>query len=262
MRGRLHPKRVAAGITRRIPRRPFRFVLPFRLVRSFLRFTLSVYAADGDRRRAMTRLLELHQDTYDWVDLGAIAYDGGVHAKHRLTRYHEYFVERLRPGDRVLDVGCGKGELAYDLVVRAGASVVGIDNNPHYLEFARARYRHPGLSFVELDLLVSLPEEQFDVVILSNVLEHFDDRVGLLRRITAAAAPDRLLLRVPVWARDWTVPLRQELGLRAFSDTTHYTEYDPDSFRAELAGAGLEVSELDLAWGEIWATALPSSGTR
>lgn len=207
----------------------------------------------------MKELLELHQDTYDRADLGAIAYDGGVHAKHRLIRYHDYFVDRVSAGERVLDVGCGKGELAYDLVERSGARVVGIDNNPYYLAFARDRFRHPDLSFVETDILEPLPSAPFDVVILSNVLEHFDDRVGLLRRIMAAAMPSRVLLRVPVWARDWIVPLREELGLRAFSDTTHYTEYDPESFRAELAEAGLDVTELELIWGEIWATARPSS---
>ncbi len=37
----------------------------------------------------------------------AIVYDGGVHAKHRLMRYHDFFVERISPGEHVLDVGCG-----------------------------------------------------------------------------------------------------------------------------------------------------------
>jgi 2-polyprenyl-3-methyl-5-hydroxy-6-metoxy-1,4-benzoquinol methylase len=74
----------------------------------------------------MRRLLQAYQDAYVGIDLGAIAYDEGVHAKHRLTRYHDFFVERIRPGERVLDVGCGKGELAHDIAERSGATVVAI----------------------------------------------------------------------------------------------------------------------------------------
>ncbi|MGZ4384195.1 MAG: class I SAM-dependent methyltransferase [Gaiellaceae bacterium] len=252
---RLTPGHIARGIAHRIPRRPFRPLLPYRPLRGFFRFWLSVVAADGDRGRAMRRLLELHQDTYKSADLGAIAYEGGVHAKHRLMRYHDFFVERVRPGERVLDVGCGRGELAYDLAERSGAVVVGIDNNPHHYEFARRRFEHPRLPILDGDVLELVPEEPFDVIVLSNVLEHFEDRVGLLRRLREATSARRFLIRVPIWKRDWMVPLRHELGLPHFSDAGHWTEYDEDGLRRELAEAGLEIGELQTVWGELWVEA-------
>lgn len=205
----------------------------------------------------MVRLLHVHQDTYDRVDLAAIRYDGGVHAKHRLTRYHDFFVERVRPGDRVLDVGCGKGELAYDLADRAGATVVGIDTNPWSLEFARQRFVHPGLVFVNADGHDYVPDAPFDAVVLSNVLEHIDDRVALLRRLVQVATPASVLIRVPVLRRDWIVPLRQELGLPYFSEETHVTEYDREQMEDELESAGLRVVELIQVWGELWVEAKP-----
>jgi len=54
-------------------------------------------------------LLVTYDDVYREVDLAAIAYEGGVHPKHRLTRYHDFFVERVRTGELVLDIGSGKG---------------------------------------------------------------------------------------------------------------------------------------------------------
>jgi SAM-dependent methyltransferase len=255
---RLTPRRVAGGIGRRIPRAPFRFVLPLRLLRWPFRFWLSVLAAHPDRRRAVRELLVAQDDVYRALDQAAIAYDDGVHVKHRLTRYHDFFVERVRPGERVLDIGSGKGELAHDLVDRAGATVVGIDNDPAHLGFARSRFDHERVQFLEGDATERLPDGHFDVVILSNVLEHVEHRVELLRRIVSSAAPRCVLFRVPVLARDWTVPLRQEVGVPHFSDPGHYVEYGEDSFRAELAAAGLDVTELILIWGEIWASAEPA----
>lgn len=256
---RFTPRRLAGAAVRRLPRAPFRYLLPFPVLRPLYRFWLSALAANPDRHKAVRDVLRLYDDTYAAVDRAAIAYDDGVHAKHRLTRYHDFFVERVRPGERVLDIGSGKGELAADLVERAGATVVGIDHDPHHLAFARTHFAGARLRFEAGDALVGLPPGHFDVVVLSNVLEHIADRVELLRRVLAEATPRVVLLRVPVLARDWTVPLRQEVGLPHFSDPDHEVEYDPESFRGELAAAGLAVTELVLAWGEIWAAAEPTS---
>ncbi len=252
------PGQIAAGVSRRVPRRPFRVVLPYPVLRPFFRFWLSVVGADPDPRRATRRLLEVHQDAYDRVDLAAIRYDGGVHAKHRLTRYHDFFVERVQPGERVLDVGCGKGELAYDLAERAEAVVVGIDVNPWSLAFARERFAHPRVTFVEADALTYEPGAPFDAVVMSNVLEHIEPRVELLRRLVATMKPERVLIRVPVLRRDWVVPLREELGLPHFSEETHVTEYDVEQLEAELQAAGLRVAELIQVWSELWVDARPA----
>lgn len=245
----------AAG--RRVPRRPFRVFMPLWLWRPLSRFWLSTLRADPDRRRAVRELLVTYDDVYRAVDLAAIAYEDGVHPKHRLTRYHDFFVERVRPGERVLDIGSGKGELAHDLVARAGAVVVGVDHDPSHLDFARSRYAGDNLEFRSGDVLEALPEGHFDVVVLSNVLEHLGPRVDFLRRLAGSATPRAILVRVPLYERDWTVPLKAEVGLPSYWDADHETEYDEASFRNELAEAGLDVPELLVRWGEIWAVGVP-----
>ena len=251
-------RRYAAAAARRIPRRPFRYVMPSSFWRRLFRFWLSVLASDSDKRRAARELLTSYDDVYRALDRVAIEYDGGVHVKHRLTGYHDFFLERVEPGERVLDIGAGKGELAHDLATRKETTVVGIDRDPRHVAFARGRFRHDRLTFLEGDALDTLPHGRFDVVVLSNVLEHIGPRVEFLRRIVEAAEPKRVLLRVPVFARDWTVPLKAEVGLRPYWEPDHEIEYDPETFRAELAEAGLDVTELQLRWGEIWAVAEPA----
>ncbi len=130
---------------------------------------------------------------------------------------------------------------------------MGIDVDRAYLAFARERFPHPRLELAEADALERLPAGPFDVVILSNVLEHIERRTELLRRIVREAAPDRILVRVPMADRHWLVPLRSELGLAHFSDPTHFVEYTEETFAAELAAAGLRAVETTIRWGEIWA---------
>jgi SAM-dependent methyltransferase len=240
-----------------MPRGPFRVLMPFGLWRGIFRLWLSALASNPDRTRAVRNLLGTYDDVYRWLDQAAIAYDGGVHVKHRLTRYHDFFVERVRPGERVLDLGSGKGELAHDLATRAGATVFGVDNDPRHLAFSRARFSHERVEFRAGDVLGALPDEHLDVVVLSNVLEHLGPRVAFLRGVVASLHPSRILIRVPVCARDWTVPLKAEVGLLDYWDVDHEIEYDVETFRSELGEAGLEVTELVQTWGEIWAISEP-----
>jgi SAM-dependent methyltransferase len=229
-------------------------VVPHRVARRFFAAWIVHVSRKFEPRRATRELLEIDRELEYAVNHAAIRYGGGVHPKHLLMRYHDFFVERVAPGERVLDLGCGKGELAFDLADRAGAVVLGVDRNAEYLAFARDRFRHKNLRFVQSDILEFEPEQPFDVVVMSNVLEHIEPRPMLLRRI-AAMGPARFLVRIPQLRREWQVPLRQELGLPYFSDSTHVLEYDPETIARELGEAGFEVAEQQLIWGEIWVEA-------
>jgi 2-polyprenyl-3-methyl-5-hydroxy-6-metoxy-1,4-benzoquinol methylase len=109
------------------------------------------------------------------------------------------------------------------------------------------------VEFLVGDALVSLPQGSFNVVILSNVLEHLPERTEFLKKLMSAVQPVQLLIRVPVFERNWQVPLRRELGLEWRCDDTHQTEYTLESFREEMTASNLLISHLECRWGEIWA---------
>ena len=188
----------------------------------------------------------------------AVRYGQGVHPKHRLTRYHDFFVARVKPGQRVLDVGCGNGYLAHRLAADAGAEVLGVDILPANIEKARKLHAHPRARFETGDILRAVPAGGFDVVVMSNVLEHLPDRAALLRRLAAETGASSFLIRVPDFERDWSVPLKKELGIDWRSDSTHETEHTIAEFEAEIAQAGLRIRELRAVWGEIWAALTPA----
>jgi SAM-dependent methyltransferase len=83
----------------------------------------------------------------------------------------------LSDGDRVLDVGCRTGSLAFALLeITNVTGVTGIDLTEPYLEFARARNADPRISFQQADARV-LPFEDnsFDRAFSMLVLQFIPD---------------------------------------------------------------------------------------
>ena len=207
---------------------------------------------------ALRLLFRLDAALYSLEGKKAVDYDGGIHTKHRHTHYHNFFIDHIRPDERILDIGCGVGALAFDIADKSKAHVTAIDLNPNHIAKASKQYNHPRVRYVIGDAMKELPGGPFDAVILSNVLEHLTERSAFLRRIRETIYPSRFLIRVPLLERDWRVPLKRELGVEWRLDPSHETEYTIESFAEELAVAGLRIDCQVVKWGEIWSVALPN----
>lgn len=204
---------------------------------------------------------------YEAIDTTVVEACGGVHPKHRLTGYHEFFVDRIHAGEHAIDLGCGIGMVAASVAERGGAGsgtvrVTGVDWSLHNLGMARDIAAKRGLSerltYAHADICRTRVPGRFDAIILSNVLEHVTDRPERLRMWTEWYRPRRVLIRVPAFDREWQTALKKDLGIDYRSDPTHETEYTEAQVRAELAGAGLRLDELIIRWGEYWAHATPA----
>lgn len=207
---------------------------------------------DEEPAAALRFLLELDNRLYDLLGNQSIQYGKGLHTKHRHIGYHDFFIDNVNPGERVLDIGSGNGLLCYEMANQvSGVTVVGIELNEKNVAFARERYGHPNVSFIHGDAEKDLPNGNFDVVTMSNVLEHIRKRVELLKNIASKLKPDKIVLRVPILERDWKVPLKKELGIDYRLDPTHCIEYTLETFQDEMARAGLEIADLNVRWGEI-----------
>ena len=102
------------------------------------------------------------------------------------------------PGGRVVDLGCGTGELTRSLHERTGASTtLGIDSSPAMLEKS-ASHAGEGLTFELGDIAEWAPSEPFDVVFSNAALHWVDDHAALFARLTSALAPGgQLAVQVP-----------------------------------------------------------------
>jgi 2-polyprenyl-3-methyl-5-hydroxy-6-metoxy-1,4-benzoquinol methylase len=215
-------------------------------------FLVKDHVRDQVPAEALKTLFTLDAHLYAEQGLLAVAYDGGIHTKHRHMKYHDFFTSRIDEDDRVIDIGCGIGAVAYD-VSKVATQVVGIDLNVKSINTARARYQNPNLTFRTGDALATLPDENFSVVLLSNVLEHLQNRPQFLRHLQDTLQPHRILIRVPLYERDWRVPLKKELGVEWRLDPTHETEYTLETFADEIRAANLRIDYLEVRWGEIWS---------
>jgi len=235
-------------------------LIPQRLRHLFLKGLFVLESRGADAGAGLARLFTVQDGLEHVVNERALALGRGEHPKHQLTRYHDFFIAHIADGARVLDIGCGYGAVARS-IARAypRATVVGLDYHKGRLAQARAGDNPPNLSFVETDATKSVPPGPWDAVVLSNVLEHIADRPGFLKALIVTTGARRFLIRVPLFERDWKLPLRRQLGANYYSDPDHKIEHTQAEFRAETAAAGLAIDELSTPWGEIWAVLHPTA---
>lgn len=105
-----------------------------------------------------------------------------------------FLLPHLRPGQAVLDVGCGPGTITADLAALvAPGPVVGLDAAPDVIATAiagTAERALPNLSFTTGDAYrLDLPDDRFDVVFAHQVLQHLSDPVAALRELRRVTRP-------------------------------------------------------------------------
>jgi SAM-dependent methyltransferase len=204
--------------------------------------------------------LKFHNFLYQFSSILAIELNNGVHPKHRIIRYKEWFLSEIFKDDVVLDIGCNTGTLA-NVVSDKALFVYGIDINSEHIEQAKKKFnKNNNVEFICADATtidyLNYITTTVDVILLSNVLEHIEDRIDFLNKILNQvnwSGEPRLLIRVPMIDRDWLTIYKKELNIEYRLDRTHYTEYSYSSLKNELNNACIYISHYKIQWGEIYA---------
>lgn len=140
------------------------------------------------------------------------------------------FASQFCKEGEVLDAGCGTGYGSAYLVDRAARSVVGIDVSAKAIAFSRCFFQRTGLTFLVMDLanISGFPENAFDLIIASNVLEHLAEVPSFLR--TASN-----LLR-PQGVAAFAMPPITSAELKAadFNNPFHLNSWSPRQWYAAL----------------------------
>lgn len=180
------------------------------------------------------------------------ALDAASHPLRATTR--AFLSPRIQPGDAVLDLGCGAGDLLCDLSSMAGA-VTGIDHSPDAVMVARSKLEEAGLENASVEVGDALEylrdlEQAFDVIVLSHILEHLDDPEELLRGLVPFATS--IYVELPDFEGSASNCYRQELGRAlSYSDLDHIHEFDRREVEVLLDSVGLEVRAEDHRMGML-----------
>jgi len=144
-----------------------------------------------------------------------------------------------KKGLRVLDVGCGTGEISSRVVKEfAPKRVVGLDLSERNLRRARELYppsNFPGLSFEEGNAAeMGYEDSEFDVALCRHMLQAVPEPVRVIREMIRVVKPG-----------GWLYFLAEDYGMLFF----HPTKYDTDEFWREYAGKAASKSGSDLRHG-------------
>ncbi len=194
--------------------------------------------------------IKIYINLYPRISFLSTKLNKGNHPKHEIIKYYQFFRDNIDKNSKVLDIGCGHGYLAYKIADKA-QRVVAIDVDKNLIRIAEERHNRKNIKYIIGDATTYEFEENFDYIILSNVLEHIKSRKDFLTRIKPFAK--YFLIRVPMINRSWLPLYIKKLGYEYRLSPDHYIEYTFDSFSQEIESAGFKIGSYSIQFGEIWA---------
>lgn len=196
---------------------------------------------------------EANAKVTDWADPTAAAkLDKNYRSAEVLAQRKEIgAMLALKPGESVLDVGCGPGLMLEEMagVVGSRGSAVGIDPSEAMLALARGRLSKVPTASVQVGTAEELPfaDSSFDAVVLSQVLLYVEDVSKALKEVYRVLKPGG---RVVICDTDWNNLVVNTADRARFDEifkavcSTFVDAHLPPKLPGLLQGAGLEVRDV------------------
>ncbi len=164
----------------------------------------------------------------------------------------DYLQKWISPSDSVIDIGCGLGRWC-EIAAKYASSVVGIDYSEELIAAARLRTSAATVEYINGDVTRDLDGRQFDLALMTHVIEHIDDPDTILKDLRAVAK--RLIVEVPDFESDPLNIVRLAEGCPFYSDGDHVREYTQNILNAQLTRNGWSVIENRKSGGAVLAVA-------
>ncbi len=179
-------------------------------------------------------------------DGGAVAPYEAAHDARAKQHVHEHHETRpaiihslgLRPGHRVLEIGCGDGRVAAELM-DAGIDVVAIEPDDECRQAALDRGVECYADMVGLGF-------DFDGAVMVHSLEHMREPIAILRTVRRALKPRR---RVYIELPNLAYPYGQ---LAWFFQAPHLYTFGPDQLAAVMHCAGFDLAAKLVSGSALW----------
>jgi 2-polyprenyl-3-methyl-5-hydroxy-6-metoxy-1,4-benzoquinol methylase len=156
----------------------------------------------------------------------------------------------LQPGARVVDVGCGDGQLVWSLLetgsLPAGVEVVGVDLSPVRVRRFTQLTGKPAI-LANGENLAGVPDASVDLCISTMVMEHVPNDAAYAAALARIVRPGGCVYLTTVLRKSWAWYFRKTPDGRRVLDPTHVREYSSVAeVRHKLESAGFQVLEVAL----------------
>lgn len=129
-----------------------------------------------------------HLNARDGYDLWASTYDQDPNPVISLDKRHTIPFLNPRPGERILDAGCGTGR-NFQAMIDANSNPVGIDFSKGMLGVAKRKYPRAAVAVADLDHPLPLKHGSLDAALCALVGEHLKNLPGLFRESFKSLRP-------------------------------------------------------------------------
>jgi O-antigen biosynthesis protein len=167
-------------------------------------------------------------------------------------------IERVKPGAKLLEVGCASGYMSHVLVTLKSCSVVGVELNPEAAALAAKHCSRVVVGDLDGDVLDQI-DEQFDVITFADVLEHLRTPSTTLTKARRLLRPDGyVIISLPNVAHwDVRIPLlrgRFEYDRTGLLDDSHIRFFTYDTAARLITEAGFDIDSVDVVhkWPRHW----------
>lgn len=149
--------------------------------------------------------------------------------------------QRLHRTVSLLDIGCGDGYWLSRLNGLPNVKLYGMDYN--HIRVDRARKALPDVEIYHSDIFTYSPHRTFDLVLLSQVIEHVDDDRALLQKVRGFLNSDGvLILGTPNEGSPAHELQRKKLGASFQTDHVHF--YTEPEIRSKIKQAGFVIEDI------------------
>ncbi len=160
-------------------------------------------------------------------------------------------------GKNVLDIACGSGYGSKILCDAGAKSVMAVDISEEAINYAQKKYSAPQLTFQQGDAEKFESEDQFDVIVSFETIEHLKEPLPFLKKLnTLLTSSGYLLLSVPLGETRHFDPyhlhkfMKEDiitlLGKSGFSTDLHHEDLDMAFMsKAEMLKMGRDVESQD-----------------
>ena len=141
------------------------------------------------------------------------------------------------PNDKILDIGCGRGELTY-AIAKSGANTIGVDYSEAAINIANKTYAGGGMSnleYIQKDIFQMENLDSFDKIVMADIVEHIEQNVleKILEKVSHSLDKKGILIIHTSPNKDYYEKTYPEIRKQAAS-VGHYLPVNPRSYYEQL----------------------------